>query len=60
MTLQYNVFANERPGNLAAADFSVRRVILLVEDEPFVREATCNLLEHAGLTSCQLGMRGRQ
>jgi DNA-binding NtrC family response regulator len=25
-----------------------RRTILLVEDEPFVREATCNILEHAG------------
>jgi len=25
-----------------------RRTILLVEDEPFVREATCSILEHAG------------
>ena len=30
-------------------DPSSRRVIiLLVEDEPFVREATCSILEHAG------------
>ena len=27
---------------------SQRRTILLVEDEPFVREATCNILESAG------------
>jgi DNA-binding NtrC family response regulator len=25
-----------------------RRIILLVEDEPFVRDATCSILEHAG------------
>jgi DNA-binding NtrC family response regulator len=25
-----------------------RRTILLVEDEPFVREATCSILQHAG------------
>jgi CheY-like chemotaxis protein len=25
-----------------------RRIILLVEDEPFVRDATCRILEHAG------------
>ena len=28
--------------------FPGRRIILLVEDEPFVREATCAILEHAG------------
>jgi DNA-binding NtrC family response regulator len=39
MTLQRNGFANDRPR---------RQTILLVEDEPFVREATCRILEHAG------------
>jgi len=39
MTLQPYVYANER---------SRRRTILLVEDEPFVREATCGILEIAG------------
>ncbi len=39
MTLQPCVFANDRPP---------RRTILLVEDEPFVREATCSILESAG------------
>ena len=39
MTLQRHVFANDRPR---------RRTILLVEDEPFVREATCSILETAG------------
>jgi DNA-binding NtrC family response regulator len=39
MTLQPCVYANERPR---------RRTILLVEDEPFVREATCSILESAG------------
>jgi DNA-binding NtrC family response regulator len=39
MTLQPHVFANDRPR---------RRIILLVEDEPFVREATCCILENAG------------
>ena len=39
MTLQPHVFANDRPR---------RRTILLVEDEPFVREATCCILESAG------------
>jgi DNA-binding NtrC family response regulator len=39
MTLQPYVYANDRPR---------RRTILLVEDEPFVREATCSILEHAG------------
>lgn len=31
-----------------ASDQSHRRTILLVEDEPFVREATCSILENAG------------
>ncbi len=41
MTLQPYATAkqNDRPR---------RRTILLVEDEAFVREATCNILEHAG------------
>jgi DNA-binding NtrC family response regulator len=39
VTLQPFVFANDRPR---------RRIILLVEDEPFVREATCSILESAG------------
>jgi DNA-binding NtrC family response regulator len=39
MTLQHYVFANDLPR---------RRTILLVEDEPFVREATCSILEAAG------------
>ena len=39
MTLQPYAYANDRPR---------RRTILLVEDEPFVREATCSILESAG------------
>ena len=39
MALQPCIFANDRPR---------RRTILLVEDEPFVREATCSILERAG------------
>jgi len=39
MTLQSFVLANDRPR---------RRTVLLVEDEPFVREATCSILESAG------------
>jgi DNA-binding NtrC family response regulator len=31
------------------------RTILLVEDEPFVREATCNILQHAGFTVFSTG-----
>jgi CheY-like chemotaxis protein len=31
-----------------AKDLAPRRIILLVEDEPFVREATCGILESAG------------
>jgi CheY-like chemotaxis protein len=38
MTLQSCVYENNRPR---------RRTILLVEDEPFVREATCSILESA-------------
>jgi DNA-binding NtrC family response regulator len=39
MTLLPCVYANDQPR---------RRTILLVEDEPFVREATCSILESAG------------
>lgn len=39
MTLQASAYANDRPA---------RRTVLLVEDEPFVREATRTILEHAG------------
>jgi len=39
MTLLPSIYANDRPR---------RRTILLVEDEPFVREATCSILEGAG------------
>ena len=39
MALQTCACANERSG---------RRRILLVEDEPFVREATCSILRNAG------------
>ncbi len=38
MTLQPYPYPKNRP----------RRTILLVEDEPFVREATCSILESAG------------
>ncbi len=38
MTLQPYAYPKNRP----------RRIILLVEDEPFVREATCSILESAG------------
>jgi CheY-like chemotaxis protein len=38
VTFQRNNSANAAP----------RRTILLVEDEPFVREATCSILEYAG------------
>lgn len=33
---------------IRAEELSRRRIILLVEDEPFVREATCGILESAG------------
>ena len=39
MTLQTYAHPNDLPR---------RRTILLVEDEPFVREATCSILESAG------------
>lgn len=39
MTPQCNPRSSERPA---------RRTILLVEDEPFVREVTCNILNNAG------------
>jgi len=44
MTLQVCVSAKDCPQK----DQPVRPVILLVEDEPFVREATGSILEHAG------------
>jgi DNA-binding NtrC family response regulator len=44
MTLQPHVFAKD----VYANDRPRRRTILLVEDEPFVREATCSILESAG------------
>ena len=44
MTLQPFAYTNDRPKN----DRARRRTILLVEDEPFVREATCSILESAG------------
>jgi len=46
MTLQPHVFTNDRPR---------RRTILLVEDEPFVREATCSILESAGFEVLRAG-----
>jgi two-component system cell cycle sensor histidine kinase/response regulator CckA len=39
MTLQCHLSTNER---------GPRRVVLLVEDEPFVREATCHILRSCG------------
>jgi two-component system, cell cycle sensor histidine kinase and response regulator CckA len=42
---------------IRADDLSPRRIILLVEDEPFVREATSGILESAGfevLSACDL------
>ena len=43
MALQPHVFAHSRSN-----DRPWRRTILLVEDEPFVRQATCSILQHAG------------
>jgi CheY-like chemotaxis protein len=43
MTFQPYVRAENKDQYLAP-----RRIILLVEDEPFVREATCGILENAG------------
>lgn len=34
--------------NLSASPAPPQRTILLVEDEPFVRDATCSILQHAG------------
>jgi DNA-binding NtrC family response regulator len=48
MTLQPYAIAKETEDALPANDRPHRRTILLVEDEPFVREATCNILQHAG------------
>ncbi|MGB0041977.1 MAG: response regulator [Terriglobales bacterium] len=53
MTLQPHFHANDLYPDLSAPDLSAnerapRRTILLVEDEPFVREATCSILQHAG------------
>lgn len=36
------------PHHLGTSEQSPRRVVLLVEDEPFVREATCHILQSAG------------
>jgi DNA-binding NtrC family response regulator len=48
MTLQPSVFAALPPLSLPSNDRSRRRTILLVEDEPFVREATSGILRSAG------------
>jgi len=49
MTLQPHAYTNDRPKNdRPKNDRPQRRTILLVEDEPFVREATCSILESAG------------
>jgi len=47
-TLQSHFHANDLYPALPANDHPRRRTILLVEDEPFVREATCSILQHAG------------
>ena len=36
------------PRHPCTSERSPRRVVLLVEDEPFVREATCQILQSAG------------
>ena len=46
MTLQPYAFPNDQPR---------RRTILLVEDEPFVRAATCSILESAGFEVLRTG-----
>jgi DNA-binding NtrC family response regulator len=51
MTLQPNLatnLANNLATNLAANPQPLRRTILLVEDEPFVRDATASILLRAG------------
>ena len=55
MTLQPHIFvnnasANGSPVNSSPANDPPRqRIILLVEDEPFVREANCGILKSAGI-----------
>jgi DNA-binding NtrC family response regulator len=44
MTVQPQVYANEAPSR----NLPRQCTILLVEDEPFVRQATCSILESAG------------
>lgn len=48
MTLLPHVHADDLYADLSPNDRPRRRTILLVEDEPFVREATCSILQHAG------------
>jgi DNA-binding NtrC family response regulator len=49
MTLQPHAFANDVSAIPVSASACPRqRTILLVEDEPFVREATCGILKSAG------------
>jgi DNA-binding NtrC family response regulator len=48
MTLQPYAIAKETANDRPPNDRPHRRTILLVEDEPFVREATCSILQHAG------------
>jgi two-component system cell cycle sensor histidine kinase/response regulator CckA len=54
MTLQPRTFANEAfanaasPNGVSVSACPCQRTILVVEDEPFVREATCGILESAG------------
>jgi DNA-binding NtrC family response regulator len=48
MTLQPYGFNNGCANEVPASERAQRRTILLVEDEPFVREATCSILQGAG------------
>src|SRR5208337_680043 len=48
MTLLPHVHADDLYADLSPNERPRRRTILLVEDEPFVREATCSILENAG------------
>jgi DNA-binding NtrC family response regulator len=54
MTLQPHIFVNNASANSSPVkssspnDLPRQRTILLVEDEPFVREATCGILKSAG------------
>jgi DNA-binding NtrC family response regulator len=52
MSLPPRVFA---PSHAHANDQLGRRTILLVEDEPFVRQATSSILEHAGFEVLSTG-----